>query len=874
MTEELDRLTAAFRAADQKAQQGDEQARADAALFAREIRRLQQADSQGGLTGAMNTVNEGIARGLGAPVDLVSGGLRRLGFDTGDAPVGGAESIRSAMRVVGAQPIDREPENMRESLLMGAGEAAGALLPVGLTARAAQGAGGVTGAVATDVMSPFVNTPARAMAAEAAAGAGARAGERIVNDAAGDERFGALGALAGGLVAGAGPAALTRAAGATARALPVTGAAIRGVNAAVAPFTQAGAAARAQDRVRNLLADPEEAARILSERPISDVTPAQQLNDPNALALERSAANADPRLRDDLAERANAASTDLEGEFAAPAQGATSDEFRAFAERRRETFRQSLAARVDQARERAQERIQRLDPARRESENSLIVRAEIESAFEAAKAQEQALWARVPQDARVETRTARDAFQNISRETGAAQRSDIPREASALLGDGQFGEVETVREMYSLYSRMRQVAREASSGTAPNRNRERIANQIADAILQDLGAVDGLTAAGRAINDARSYTREMKEIFDQGAVGFIRSQRRSGSDAVPPEASLARTVGPGGAAASVASRQIQQAAGPAAQDPIEDFLRNRLMDRADRNGFRPESADAFVRANRETLMDFPELMGDIGGAQQASRELSRVDERVSRLVTALDNPRENVTAAFLAANSGDEIAQAIFRTRNPAAAAEALRRQAARDRSGQALNGLKSAFLDHLMAQARSSFDTTGQRQVAGNTLFGNLQDSRVRSAMSRIFEPEEMRRLDSIAREFQGIEGARRSEAFPAVMEDTPNSVISLLARTIAARQGAKAGQGTSGASLLTANFASRRMQEILYRLTNDQAEKMIMDAVQDRELFLSLINRSAAPAAVSRRENRLREWLIANAGLSASDFANDDQE
>ena len=100
-------------------------------------------------------------------------------------------------------------------------------------------------------------------------------------------------------------------------------------------------------------------------------------------------------------------------------------------------------------------------------------------------------------------------------------------------------------------------------------------------------------------------------------------------------------------------------------------------------------------------------------------------------------------------------------------------------------------------------------------------------------------------------------------------NAVISLLARTIAARQGARAGQGTSGASLLTANFASRRMQRILDSLTNDRAEALIRDAITDKDLFTALMTKSRSPSAQRMVETRLTEWLVGAAGVQASEIA-----
>jgi len=878
MTGELDRLEAAFLEADRRAQGGDQQAQQDARLFAQEIRKLQaQPDQGGGFAGAMNTVNEGIARGLGAPVDLVAGGLNMLGVGTGEAPLGGSESIRRGMNMVGAEPINRDPETMGERALMGAGEAAGALLPAGALARGLQQAGPVARGVGDAIMRPFSGSPTRAISAELAAGAGARVAGEYADQAA-DGRYGQIprmaGELAGGLAAAAGPGALARGVGRTAEALPLTGAAIRGVKAAVAPFTEAGAAVRAQDRLQSLVANPQEAAARLQGESISDLTPAQRLNDPNLLGLERAASQSDPNLRDTLSARAADASETLSEELRAPANGGSLDQVRAFMERRRDTFRSSLTTRVEQAETRARERVQRLDPTRRESDNSVIVREELDRAYNVTKEQERALWARVPRSVEVPTVSARTAFNDIVAQTGQAQMSDIPADAQRLLGDGGFGPAETVQEMHALYSRLRQLGREARSGPAPNENKARISNLIADAILEDLGATSGdMTPAGRAINEARVFSREMNEVFNQGTVGMLNAQRRDGGPSVSPEATLSRSVGVGGVRGAIAVDDISRAAGPGVQPALEDFMRGRLMERADgRQGFNPNAAESFVRANRETLQRFPELTGDIGAAQAAAGRSDFQSERVASILAQLDNPRQNVGAAFLNANAGNEIAAAVFQTRNPARAAAALKREARRDQTGGALDGLKSGFLDYLTARAETGFDDEGRRLTSGNNMFGDLQDPAFRGAMAQIFDPQELSRMDRIAREFQGLQGAREASGVSDVIDDAPNSVISLLARTVAARQGARAGAGASGASLLTANFASRRMQSILERLTNDRAEALLRDAVQDRDLFVALMTRTQTPEAVRMVETRLTEWLIGSAGVAASELAQAD--
>ena len=53
------------------------------------------------------------------------------------------------------------------------------------------------------------------------------------------------------------------------------------------------------------------------------------------------------------------------------------------------------------------------------------------------------------------------------------------------------------------------------AGNDQNKNRARIANEVAEAVLKDLGAVDASTEAGRAINQAREFSAQMHETFDR-----------------------------------------------------------------------------------------------------------------------------------------------------------------------------------------------------------------------------------------------------------------------------------------------------------------------------------------------------------------------
>lgn len=821
----------------------------------------------------MGFLNRGLANTLGAPVDLVTAGLNRIPGVEIQSPMGGSESFQSAMGIVNADVANRPAETLLEHAAQGGGEAAGALFPALSASRALQGAQGVTGAVASQMSAPFVSQPIRAASAELAAGGGAAMGSALADDFAEDGDAGPIAqtvaALTGGALGAMGPQAITRASQQGAEALPVTGAAIRGIKGAVAPFTEQGARVRAENRIQGLVSDPQEAATAMMQDNPGNLTPAQMSNDTNLLALERTVAENNPQVRDRLADRAAESADAIKDDFFSLAPDGTPQHAIDFLERRRDQFRSRLQSFKDLADRRATARIERLNPIRRESENSVIVGEELQRAYERARTQERQLWNAVPKSAEVPTSKVRETYASILAETPRARIDDIPREASALLSGSGFGDQETVLEMHGLYSQLRQRAREALGRSTPNGNKARIANELADAILVDLGATGKLpTAVGVKINEARAFSREMNEVFRQGAVRSFTSQSALGGPSYPTETALSRAVSKGGPRAAVAVDQIADAAGDEALEPLQDFMRGRLMDRAaGRGSYDPKQAAAFARANSEALSRFPELQGDISAANTASRTGETRTARVDGIVARLDNPRQNAGAAFLNASAGDEVAQAIFKAKIPVQAAAALRREAAKDTTGRALEGIKRGTLDFLIGRASGRYAADGTQELSGNQLFGDLQDPRQRAVLGRLFNPAEISRMERLSRQLQGLQGARNARSLDSVIDDAPNAIINFVGSTIAARQGAKAGQGVSGASLLTANFASKRMRDLLGSLTNDRAERLIQDAITDRDLFVALMTNNTDPARVRRAEKRISEWLIGTYGVVAAE-------
>ncbi len=831
----------------------------------------------------MGTLNRGIAQGFGGAVDLVNSGLnavyRGVGLPEVEQPFGGSRSLMAGMDAIGADVAEDDAQTTLGKMVQGTGQAAGVLptvmVPVGQAAKLADATRGATaGNTAKIIADDLVNRPVRSMTSELAAGAGAAYGGQKAQEWSGSDNPAVRGAgeVLGGLTAGLGPYAATQAAISTARRLPLTGTVIRGIRASLIPFTRAGGFDRASARLRGLSADPEgQAALVAADGPLS---PAQRTGDKRLMALERAILDTDATLSDEFDTRLSEASLELRNALKEPFSGADIGDTRQYIDQRQDYLLRLLDTRIEQAQIRAEKQTAKVRPERRESVNAAVLRRELDKAYDQASAQERELWLAVPRDAEARTDNLRRVMSEIDTDTPLAQREDVPAIARRLLMDESgLPENTTVREVHGLYSKLRQIARNARSGTAPNENLARISNMLADAALDDLGANADASEVGRLINDARAFSRALNESFNQGTVGALRGKKRSGGDAIAPELSLATTIGRGGSQGAVAFDDMLRATGnrEALAATVSDYLRARFQDQTTtRNKFSLSRAEAFLKRNREVVDRLPELAAELQSAIDAQTAAGRTADVLGARRAGLSDPRRSSAALVGNARTGEEIA-AIFRARSPAKAAAAVKRQAAQDKTGQALAGLKSGLLDHLMQNARTGrFDDAGQPLLSGRSLMGQLTDPKSRQVLNRILSKEEMGRINRIAVQLRNIETAQgRLPAVGEPMNDTPNQVIGFVARIAAAKQGAQVGQGTGGGQLVIAGEFSKRITRVLRNLTNDTAEQLLKDAIQDPDLFRSLLLRENAPFNLRGKKVRsLAEWAIGAGIVSAQEF------
>lgn len=808
----------------------------------------------------MGQVNEGIASTLGGAVDAINpfndpvwGEIAGGRFQTGSA----AEGLRQGMETIGADVSRGAPRNVGEGFARGVGNAAGAILPVSAVARLVSAAGGVTGKIASEAYTAL--TSKGGAAAEVLAGGISGAAEKSAEEAGAPEWVQQTAAIAAPLSIPAAGAAL-RGAGRVAESMPLTGMAIRAgreVARGIAPMTEYGARQVAASRLRGLVGGEERAGElakgISAEDPLGR-TPAQQTGDPNLLGLERAAGQENPLVRERLDARAtasrSAAASEIDG------MGGQVADAKSYFNMRLKTFKDAMQTRVDGLVKAANDSVEGRGPRNSETANSASVVTRIRAALDEELLKERDLWAAVPNDARVSTAKTAAKVNALVEDTAWAQRRDIPEDLRAAFGEnGAIGQATTVKELHGLYSEMRRISRTAMAGTNQNKNLARIANEVATAILDDLGAISGESPAGRAINTARAFSAGLHQTFDQGAVGRILQRTIDGDEAIAPEAALARTVGRGGAQATVDAAGIEKAT-PKAQGEITDYLRGRFLDSifGPDGKFTPRNAEVFFRQNRELLTRYPRVMNEFRSAltnrNAADAFAARADARM-KLVDA------NSPVAGFTGGQDQKAILSIIGADSPELAARSVIATARKDPSGKALAGVKGAFSDYLIGNAGS------EAALSGDKLTGLLRDKKMRVALRQVFDAGEFVRLERIAADLAKID-AKASDV-GAFMDSPANKLVEYVVRIVAAQKGGQLGGGTMGGSLQAANIVQERARALLRGLTNDKARQLLMDAIEDPVLFKALMTENPAIKLTPEQRSKLAPYLT---GAASSAF------
>ena len=657
------------------------------------------------------------------------------------------------------------------------------------------------------------------------------------------------------------------------------------------PFTTRGGQQRAAARAQRALPAEERVealAEIAKETTIDPITgqpvltPTQRSGAPGMLSLERAVMESSEQLSreaDSQISRANEVIQEsLEQIGAAPDEAviSTLEESSKYLDNLLETRLRVAAQSVDES-------VEALGPSVTREQANLIAREQIEGALNAARAQEKELYALLPEDIPVPFSETKAAFDDFGRELGKAQLKDIPGVAKQFLGDKSktfFGKVSaaeklpkgmiTLKDLRSLQSELRAVARNARAGDKRNLNMARIADDLASTIADDLAKVSDPDVA-EAVQLAVSFSRNLNERFSKGTVGKILGKRVTGEARVAPGLTLEQTIGMSGPKAREALddlvKAIDSPEAPGSQlliSSTEDYMRSRFLSSAvERGVLNQKAAQRFITRNEEMLKRLPNLRRQIDETIDAGDALSVAQRNRKRI--ALDDPRAS-KATMMIQKGPVEAFKQMGRLKPAKAATEVqkLINAAAKDKTGEAAEGLRSGFVEFLLTGARQKTrDASGRPLVSGFALRDSLNDESIRSIATRVLSPEEQNRLGVVIRDLIKLE-KRLAARTPVegIIGDTPSKLV----ETIAGITGAAAGRAHAqrmgiGGTVQIPGIMADRFRELVKNGVKDPAGRLLRDAVADESLFKELLEEPLEKGAKLSKTatRRLNAWFAA---------------
>lgn len=754
------------------------------------------------------------------------------GFEPSENPGGAITEVLADMGVASRG----EPESVVGSAGAGMGDAMAALLPVAGALNQLRTVGGVTGAVADDVLK-YLTTRSSVFAVEPLSGAASGAASRAVEEAGGNEFMQTAAGMAAPLavplageavrqgfravrgvqnLADRGILAATDAIGVT--QAPNNGLPRRGplqavretVAQAIIPQTQAGARVTAANRARQVVGEETRyrVADAINPQDPYGRTAADQTGDPGLLALQQERANVDPDFRERLEARRQGVQQSILEEVRS--LGGDPTDAKAFFRRRFVQFERAMRDRIAAVEAEAAQAADLGGPDK--SVSSLQVSEKLNEALTAARDEERALWGAVPKSETMPTESIKARAQSLIDSNSKFQSGDVPEVIQQLLSN-QVGDTETVGEMHGLYSELRRISRVARAGDTQNRNMARIADGVADAIL---AAFDELP--GSEIAEARAFTRAMNQTFYTGASGRILNQTNQSVSRIAPEAALDATVGRGRAQGGVDARNIANAAPEAAQG-VQDYLRKGFSDAlVNASGdVSAKSARTWMRQNSEALKEYPELRAEMLEASRKQDEAKAYAARIEERIKVV----EGGPSVKFSTEEPDLAADLILGAKNPQRTARQIMRDARRDETGAAIEGVKGAISLRLEAKYEKLPDL--------------LRDPKIKAALSQVYNGREMERLTKISEVIENM-GATPS-SIGAILNEPNNVLMDTIVRVGAAKASSVLGSDNAGVGLQQAQIASSRAKDLLSRMTNKKAREILFKAIEDPELMRVLL-------------------------------------
>jgi hypothetical protein len=418
-------------------------------------------------------------------------------------------------------------------------------------------------------------------------------------------------------------------------------------------------------------------------------------------------------------------------------------------------------------------------------------------------------------------------------------------EESRLLALGGTQPLTTVRELRGVQSKLREVARKATSDG--EFNKARIAREIADAITDDLADNVGGVEMQELIKKAVAFSRNLHNRFDGGTVGKILKREKGGAPRVPPGLTLEESIGVSGPKGREAIDDLMKVfdspEAPSSAMVIgasEDYLRGKFLKAAvDRGQLNINAAQRFIKQNEELLGRLPGLRRQIDEVIESGDALAVTERQRSKI--SLGDPKVSKATMFIEKGPVDTF-KSIARLKPADAEREMqlLMNRVAKDETGEATLGLKSGFVEYLLTGARGTArDVQDRLFLSGFAIKDTLSNPAVNAMAKRIFNTAEQGRLAVITQDLIRMEKQRASRpALEGIIGDKPSKLVETLSGII----GAGVGRNTArrfglGGTVQIPGIVADRFRQMALAKVKDPAGRLLRDSIHDEALFRELL-------------------------------------
>jgi hypothetical protein len=794
--------------------------------------------------------NDVLLNMLGLPGDAMNYALEKMGAEK---RVYGSEAIRglgSKLRI--GYEKGQEPD----SALYKAGEYTGIglgfLAPIlkygegALTAvkggQLVEPSAGVTKGVAQRITAPFIEAPKTALAAELTGGIGSGLGAYY-----GEKEYGQTGEIIGGFAGGL-PSALVGV------IVPKLSTAVK---RSLFPFTAAGAKPKAAARFQALAETPR-AGKVVAEAhgkilPGAKIPPAKLSEDRHLIALHNKILETDPALSHKMRLEQQATNSLARKELERLGGDVPIEETQAYLKGRIEHTKGLINSRIDQALLKAKEELQKLSPLKRRNVVNKTVNQQINDALTEMRNVENEAWMKVNKSAFSSTRETKEAYLKILSERDITDDpSEVPSFLEEFLGvfengalkGGKLGRTETVRRLHGLRRRLTTLVREEKGKDVPNWNKVRIADEIQEAILNDLQG----SPTAKDFEEALTISRTLNEKFRGGIMDTILGHERTGGR-VAPEISLESIRG--GPKAAVQIKEVL-AASPESFGMVEELVKlnmqqSGIVDKAGR--IIPSAAKKYLLKNEDVLDIFPDVRNAleqaIGAEERALGVVSTAKGRMAKVGAS--------AAKKIAEAKPGRVLSTIMTAKNPVQKMKTIVRQS----SEEGKKGIKNDIVDFLLGKAKTGkFDEHDMPILSGQKMSNAWKENQ--KVLKEGLTETEIKILEMI------IETLKKNDMLdelPQIGEVlAPSSrLLTYIARIAAARHGASIGGGMGG-QLQAASMASSAAKKLVERVDTGTAQQIMKDAIQDEELFKALLTDPTNAPKMTAAIKVFQGWLLAH--------------